>query len=76
PALYPHVVKLVQELALVCEKACLPWSYAELQAHVDNVITRTAENYSSMHQDQHFNRKSEIDYITGYVLKVANAYSI
>ena len=76
PALYPHVVKVVQELALVCEKARLPWSYAELQAQVDNVINRTAENYSSMHQDQHFNRQSEIDYITGYVLKVANAYSI
>ncbi|QUM82233.1 2-dehydropantoate 2-reductase [Moritella sp. 5] len=76
PALYPHVVKVVQELALVCEKARLPWSYAELQAQVDNVIERTTENFSSMHQDHHFNRQSEIDYITGYVLKVANAYSI
>lgn len=76
PALYPQVVKLVQELALVCEKARLPWSYTELQVQVDNVITRTAENYSSMHQDRHFNRPSEIDFITGYILKVANAYSI
>jgi len=76
PALYPHVVKVVQELALVCEKARLPWSYTELQIQVDNVIKRTAENFSSMHQDCHFNRLSEIDYITGYVLKVADAYSI
>ncbi|MFT7684479.1 MAG: 2-dehydropantoate 2-reductase, partial [Moritella dasanensis] len=76
PALHPQVIKVVQELALVCEKARLPWSYAELQAQVDNVIKRTADNYSSMYQDQQFNRQSEIDYITGYVLKVANAYSI
>jgi 2-dehydropantoate 2-reductase len=75
-ALYPQVVKIVQELALVCEKARLPWSYVELQAQVDNVIARTAENYSSMYQDRHFNRQTEIDFITGYVLKVANAYSI
>jgi 2-dehydropantoate 2-reductase len=76
PALHPQVVKIVQELALVCEKARLPWSYTELQAQVDNVIARTAENFSSMHQDRHFNRQTEIDFITGYVLKVANAYSI
>lgn len=76
PALHPQVVKIVQELALVCEKARLPWSYTELQAQVDSVIARTAENFSSMHQDRHFNRQTEIDFITGYVLKVANAYSI
>jgi len=76
PSLYPHVVKVVQELALVCEKARLPWSYPELQTQVDNVIELTAENFSSMHQDWYFNRQTEIDYITGYVLKVANAYSI
>lgn len=76
PVLHPQVVTIVQELALICEKARLPWSNTELQAQVDTVISRTAENYSSMHQDRHFNRQSEIDYITGYVLKVANAYSI
>lgn len=76
PELHPQVVNVVQELALICEKARLPWGYSELQAQVDNVIERTAENYSSMHQDRHFSRKSEIDYITGYVLKVANAYNI
>ncbi|QUM75326.1 2-dehydropantoate 2-reductase [Moritella sp. 24] len=76
PTLHPQVVNVVKELALVCEKARLPWSYTELQAQVDNVIARTAENCSSMHQDRHFNRQTEIDYITGYVLKVANAYCI
>lgn len=76
PALHPQVVAVVKELALVCDKARLPWRYTELQTQVDNVIKRTAENYSSMHQDRHFNRQSEIDYITGYILKVANAYSI
>jgi 2-dehydropantoate 2-reductase len=76
PTLRPQVINLVQELAQITQKVNLPWNYAELQQQVDTVIARTANNYSSMHQDLYYNRPSEIDYITGYVLKVANAYNI
>lgn len=76
PTLRPLVVRVVQELTQITQQVNLPWDYTELQQQVDTVISRTANNFSSMHQDLHFNRPSEIDYITGYVLKVANAYSI
>jgi 2-dehydropantoate 2-reductase len=43
---------------------------------VNQVISATANNYSSMHQDIVNARPTELDYITGYVIKVANAQSI
>lgn len=76
PALSPQVIKLVKELSLICQQVNLPWQCEALQQHVDDVIRLTAKNYSSMHQDIKFKRQSEIDYITGYILKVANAYHI
>ncbi len=75
-ALYPEVVKIVKELATITARVNLPWDYAELQEQVDSVIQRTADNYSSMRQDHHFKRHSEIEFITGYVLKTADAYNL
>lgn len=40
------------------------------------VADRTAQNYSSMHQDIAYHRKTEIDYITGYLLQQAEAQGI
>ena len=69
-------MRLVNELALVCHKINLPWHSAELLQHVDEVIARTAANYSSMQQDWLAERPSEIEFITGHVLRVAQAYAI
>ncbi|MBU2881582.1 2-dehydropantoate 2-reductase [Psychrosphaera sp. B3R10] len=43
---------------------------------VNSVIKSTAKNYSSMYQDLTNNRKTEIDFINGYVCKLANQYKI
>lgn len=75
-ALHPEVIKVVKELATVTQRVNLPWDYVQLQDHVDSVIHRTADNYSSMQQDHQFKRHSEIEYITGYVLKAARAYGL
>jgi 2-dehydropantoate 2-reductase len=40
---------------------------AELVKNVQQVITATANNYSSMHQDLKFKRQTEIAFINGYV---------
>lgn len=48
----------------------------ELIKNVKQVITATANNYSSMHQDLKFNRHSEIAFINGYVISKAAELSI
>jgi 2-dehydropantoate 2-reductase len=40
---------------------------AELVENVLQVITATANNYSSTHQDLKFKRQTEIEFINGYV---------
>lgn len=44
---------------------------AELGDHIHQVITRTASNSSSMRQDIHAHRRTEISYITGFACKIA-----
>ena len=57
--------------------ACsIPVEKSTLESTVYQVINATAENFSSMKQDIHYQRKSEIDFITGYLLKQAKIHNI
>jgi 2-dehydropantoate 2-reductase len=49
---------------------------AELIENVQQVITATANNYSSMHQDLKFRRHTEIEFINGYVTSKATELNI
>ena len=40
-----------------------------LETQTMYIATRTAENFSSMHQDVQSGKMTEIDYITGYIIK-------
>ncbi|MBL1378788.1 ketopantoate reductase family protein [Zobellella iuensis] len=44
----------------------------DFRRRLHKVIELTATNYSSMHQDLAHGRRTEIDYITGYVINNAN----
>jgi 2-dehydropantoate 2-reductase len=46
----------------------LPIDNHELSKQIDDVIDLTKNNYSSMHQDFHKNRQTEIEGILGYLL--------
>lgn len=48
----------------------------ELFEKINGVIANTARNFSSMHQDIVHKRHSEIDFITGYLLKWAAHYRL
>ena len=49
---------------------------ADLPEKVSQVIRATAENRSSMLQDVLAGRVTEIDYITGYLLRVAHGHGL
>lgn len=72
----PHVVALVKEIAYVMEAEGYSTSSDSLLHYVTNVICMTADNYSSMYQDVLAQRHTEIDYITGYLLKMARKHGI
>ena len=67
---------LCQEIAQVSEAAGYSSAAGDLRDAVEEVVRGTAANYSSMHQDLHNGRRTEIDYITGYLLRVARHHGI
>ena len=70
------VAMLCAEVAAVVEREGLHTSADDLRCYVEQVIESTAENISSMLQDVRALRHTEIDYITGYLLKRARAHGI
>jgi 2-dehydropantoate 2-reductase len=49
----------------------LPIDTYALSRQIDDIITLTASNYSSMHQDYHSNRQTEVDGILGFLIEKA-----
>ncbi|KAA1195487.1 2-dehydropantoate 2-reductase [Photorhabdus heterorhabditis] len=67
---YPEQLNLLcEEIIQVMQRENIPISIDNLTAYVYDVIERTAKNYSSMLQDVRAKRRTEIDYITGYLLR-------
>lgn len=50
--------------------------YPDMMKRVQDVMRSTAENYSSMHQDIVHQRRTEIDFINGYIVKQAKRLGI
>ena len=70
------IESLLEEFFLVTDAEKLPLEKAQITKQVWSVIKKTADNYSSMHQDVMHNRKTEIDYINGCLLALAAKYNI
>ncbi|MCW8347301.1 2-dehydropantoate 2-reductase [Vibrio sp. ZSDZ65] len=74
---YRHQIEqIIDEAHLCAEKVDVTLDNAALKETVFNVITKTAENYSSMQQDISQQRASEIAFITGYVVSIAEKYQL
>lgn len=54
----------------------VPIEPQQLTESIDRVIEATSQNYSSMQQDVAQQRPTEIDFITGYVIKKAAQHSL
>lgn len=71
-----EVATLCAEVAAVVEREGIHTSVDDIRYYVEEVIESTAQNISSMLQDIRALRHTEIDYITGYLLKRARAHGI
>ena len=71
-----EIFDICDEIARVMEREGYNTSTENLFSHVKQVIASTGENTSSMLQDIREQRHTEIDYITGYLLRRARAKGI
>ncbi|MFA1818670.1 2-dehydropantoate 2-reductase [Virgibacillus oceani] len=63
---------------IICEEACavLEMDYATRWARVEYICENTAKNRSSMFKDIMDSRKTEIEAISGYIIKKGNGFTI
>jgi 2-dehydropantoate 2-reductase len=76
PHFIPIIKRLIDEIVLITNAEGLDFNPDNLHKQIDQVIVATSDNYSSMQQDIFFQRKTEIDYITGYLLNCARKHHI
>ncbi|MDF2154390.1 2-dehydropantoate 2-reductase [Vibrio sp. CAU 1672] len=67
---------ITRELVEVMSKEGIEVEFDSLHATIMQVVSATAANYSSMRQDVFHQRRTEIDFITGYLLQVAEIHHI
>ena len=67
---------LCEEISAIAIAAGQAAAINELEARVIETLTTTADNYSSMYQDIAHHRETEIDYLNGYLVAVAQQQGI
>lgn len=70
------ICAILDELLQVAKQEGIALTFDTLHARVKEVIRLTAANYSSMYQDLKHGRKTEIDYINGYLQQRAEQYGL
>ena len=75
-ALCEAMSSIIKELTQVMQAEGITCSFDELETSVNKVIQATAKNNSSMKQDVFYQRKTEIDLITGHLIKTARKHQI
>ncbi|MCO7226805.1 2-dehydropantoate 2-reductase [Pleionea sp. CnH1-48] len=68
--------QLVIEMRPVIEYQCPALKHYDFVTEIESVAATTAMNYSSMHQDYHLGRRTEIDQISGYLLNKASEQGV
>lgn len=76
PQFHAVLTQVCHEVAAVMQAEGYAVTAKKLKQTVDTVIKATAANYSSMYQDIFQQRKTEIDYITGYLITRAKVHGI
>lgn len=71
-----EVDNLINECHQVMQASGQSQSLSELSTTIKQVMLATGENFSSMQQDIHHQRATEIDFITGFLLNQAQRHNI
>lgn len=71
PDKYQHMTALCEEMDTLCNAKSLTLFDTPIIEQAAAVATATGANYSSMLQDVRQQRRTELDFITGYLLKIA-----
>lgn len=74
--LKPDASSLLQELTPLLTCLLPKMSTDEIASHIVQVAQNTANNSSSMRQDLKAGKQTEIDFITGYLIKQAKSHQI
>lgn len=70
------IADIIDECLLVANAEGIGFDKQEIYDAVYQVIDKTAKNYSSMNRDVYFGRRTEIDFISGYVATRGTAWQI
>ena len=76
PEFATKLANITYELVEVMNKEEIEVDFDSLHATIMQVVNATAANYSSMRQDVFHQRRTEIDFITGYLLQAAEKHHI
>ncbi|MGR5160388.1 2-dehydropantoate 2-reductase [Vibrio owensii] len=76
PEFATELANITRELVEVMNKEGIKVDFDSLHTTIMQVVNATAANYSSMRQDVFHQRRTEIDFITGYLLKAAEKRQI
>ncbi|KIF48921.1 2-dehydropantoate 2-reductase [Vibrio owensii 47666-1] len=76
PEFASELANITRELVEVMNKEEIKVDFDSLHTTIMQVVNATAANYSSMRQDVYHQRRTEIDFITGYLLKAAEKHHI
>ncbi|MGR5407941.1 2-dehydropantoate 2-reductase [Vibrio sp. PNB22_8_1] len=71
-----ELANITHELVEVMNKEKIKVDFDALHATIMQVVNATAANYSSMRQDVFHRRRTEIDFITGYLLQTTEKHQI
>ncbi|GAA0857645.1 2-dehydropantoate 2-reductase [Aliiglaciecola litoralis] len=72
----PQIKQLASEIASVMGALKIDADAQQLVNNCLSVAKVTAKNYSSMHQDIHHERPTEIDFINGYIVQLAKSVGV
>lgn len=71
PEYVPTMQAITQEIVMLAKRKELDLSYTQIWNTVLSIVHATSDNYSSMHQDIMHARRSEVDFINGFVVREA-----